>query len=127
MDCFQRQAADLQSVPRSQFVHFPARDPCDEPPETRGNDQGRPAGQSPQGRQIQMVPMTVADEYRRHIGERVGENSRPMTPEGYRQVAEHGIRKHTHAVEVDEDGRVAEERQPIVHVASSEIETTDGP
>jgi hypothetical protein len=42
-------------------------------------------------------------------------------------VAEHRIRENAQAVEINQDGRMAEERQPIAHVASSDIETTDGP
>jgi len=42
-------------------------------------------------------------------------------PDGYRQVPQQRIRQHSHAIEVDEDGRMAEERQPIAHLVSSDV------
>jgi hypothetical protein len=38
-------------------------------------------------------------------------------------VTEHRIREHANAVEIDEDGRMAEKRQPITHIASSCLRT----
>jgi hypothetical protein len=39
-------------------------------------------------------------------------------------VAEQWIRDDAHAVEVDEDGRMAEESQPIAQLASSDMKAT---
>jgi hypothetical protein len=66
-----------------------------------------------------MVPVTVADEHRGEIRERRLGSDRPLAPNGTRHVAEQRIRKDANAVEVDKDGRVAEKRQPIAHIATS--------
>jgi hypothetical protein len=68
-----------------------------------------------------MVQVTVADEDRRQVPEHARRHGRHLAPDGYRQVPQQRIRQHSHAIEVDEDGRMAEERQPIAHLVSSDV------
>jgi len=63
--------------------------------------------------------MTVADEHRGEIGESCLGSDRPLPPNGTGHVTEYRIREHANAVEIDKNGRMAEKRQPITHIASS--------
>ena len=47
----------------------------------------------------------------------------PLAPDCTGGVTEHRIREHANAVDIDKDGRMAEKRQPITHVASSCLRT----
>jgi hypothetical protein len=109
----------LQAVAGPHFMNDSGRGPCDDVPKTDRDDERGPTGKSPKRRHIQMVPVTMADEHRSEIREGVRMCDRPLTPNDTRHVAEQRIRKHAHAVEIDEDGRMAEKRQPITHIASS--------
>jgi hypothetical protein len=61
----------------------------------------------------------MADEDRREALERIGVDRRHVTPDDAPgQVSEQRVREHAHAVEIDQDCRVTEERQPIGHAAS---------
>jgi hypothetical protein len=56
----------------------------------------------------------MAYEDRRQPAERVGEHGRDLTPDRTSgQVTQQRIRENAHAVEVDQDGRMAEKGQPI--------------
>jgi hypothetical protein len=70
--------------------------------------------------------MSVADEHCGEIREACLGSDRPLAPNGTGHVTENRIREHANAVEIDEDGRMAEKRQPITHMASSCIRTVAG-
>src|ERR1035437_5468381 len=109
MDGLQCQRADLQSIACAHLMDDPVSRPCHEPAKADRNDDCRLARKSSQRREIQMVPVAVADEDCREISECVAEHWRHLTPDGAGgEMTEQRIRKQTHAIEVDEDGRVAE-------------------
>jgi hypothetical protein len=102
-------------------VDDPSNGSFDEAPETDRDDDLRLARKIPQRRDIQMVPVTVADEDCRQISELIAGHGRHLTSDrAGRHMAEQRIGKHAHALEVDEDGRMAEERQSIAQIDASE-------
>src|ERR1035437_758652 len=119
----QRQVAKLDPIASPHLVDDPRRGLCDESPEPDRDDERRPTRQSPKRRHIKMVPMAVADEHCSKIREGCLGGGRPLTPNGTGHVAEHRIREHTNAVEIDKYGRMAEKRQPITQMASSCLST----
>src|SRR5450756_1760337 len=64
VDGFQPQITDLNLIARPQFVDGPTCCLCDFPHEADRNDDGGLARESPQGREIHMVPVSVAYEDR---------------------------------------------------------------
>jgi hypothetical protein len=123
MNGLQRQAANLQPIAGPHFVDNPGRRLCDDPSESDRDDENWRTGQTSKGRHVQVVPMSVADEHCGEIREgRLGSDG-PLAPNDTGHVTEHRIREHANAVEIDKDGRMAEKRQPITHVASSWVRT----
>jgi hypothetical protein len=123
MNRLQCQITDLQPVAGPHLVDDPRRGLCDDAPQTDRDDELGPTRKSPKGRDIQVVPMPVADEHGREIREDVRRCDRPVTPNATGHMTEHGIREHANAVEIDKDGRMAEKRQPITHMESSCLRT----
>ena len=117
----QLQITHLQTITGPHLVDDPVRHRRDDTPEPDRNDERRSPRERSQGRKIHVVQVTVADENRRESLEHSREHGRYVTPDDTRrQVAEQWIREHAYAVDVDEDGRVAEERQSIAYLVSSD-------
>ena len=68
-----------------------------------------------------MVPMTVANKDDVKTGKGAWRPHWHLPPDDARHVAQERIRQYSNAIEVDQNGRMAEERKPIAHIASSAV------
>ena len=82
MDGLQRQIADRQPVAGPHLVDRAAGYLGYDAPKTDRDDERRLARQGPQGLEVQMVQVTVADKDRGQVHERFGGHGRHLTPDG---------------------------------------------
>jgi hypothetical protein len=86
----------------------------------RDHDAAR-RGELPERGRIEVVGMGVRDEYRVEVADRRRIRGRPMTPKRPEPAAEDRIGQEADAIELDEERRMAEVRDPGAARARREL------
>jgi hypothetical protein len=79
----------------------------------RDDDRGL-AGDLAQGRRVEVVVVAVADEHGVEVGEQLRQHGPDLAAHRAQPLAQHGVGEDPEVVDLDQDGRVPEERQPGV-------------
>ena len=107
-------AVDRQPVLRLDLLHRPEAHLRGELPEAARHDERGLAGDLAEGRQVEVVVVTVADEHGVEVGEQLREHGADLAANGADAVAQDGVGEDAQVVDLDQHRRVAQERDPRV-------------